>query len=208
MVRKLKNLIKSDQEKKVKKFIKNYKKNNKEYIELNSDYIGRGNERYCFLHPNFNNKCIKIFHNNKKKSNNFNSCTTEFYFYNNCIKEENKKFFGKCYDIIDTSKGIGYVYELVVDDDNSISLTLSQYIQKYGLTNDVKQNIKTLTDMIIKNYYHFVDLYPKNILVKMTNNRIDNLVIVDYPDYKKLKKTLINKLYIKLKMKKRLKVLK
>jgi hypothetical protein len=173
----------------VKKYVKSQNRsfliNN---IELNDHYFSSGTERRMYINPSDENTCIKIFHNNKCKSNLYNSSSTELYFYKHCVKEEDKKYFSEAHHFINTSKRIGVLYTTIKNDDKEISMKIKKYLNTYGLTNELKLNILILKKMLIKNIYMIRDFNSSNILVKMNNDKIINLVIIDYPKYMRLSK--------------------
>ena len=82
--------------------------------------LGDGGERLVFIHPNDNNKVIKVLKPGIKKHNFQNEL--EFKYYNFLInKNRDFSHITKCFGYIDTNFGKGLIFERVVDFDGQDS---------------------------------------------------------------------------------------
>jgi len=173
-------------------------------LTLKNNFIAEGGNRKVYLHPKDVNKCIKIENKNGKirKSN-----KTE---YVELSKLSCNDFYAKNYGFVDTNLGKGIVFELIKNNDNSISLTLETFVKKYSITDT------NLIDRLneFKKYFFDIqimiaDLHSRNILVQMEQNCVKKLIICDGITAKKgidVRKfmyiKLFKKLYIKRKFRK------
>lgn len=131
----------------------------------NTLLIGNGRHKQVYLHPYENNKCIKIarqlpdpdidrelkyrkVHKNKTKS----SSMLPIY-----------------YGTINTNLGMGFVFELVRDYDNTISQTMYQFMDREPFT---KSHIKEVQDMLLT----FKELYFKEKILTYDMNPVNYLV--------------------------------
>jgi len=161
---------------------------NKNLIYLNDiNYVKKGGNRLLYQHPLDKNKVIKILSNHRKKKCYFifkylyirDENVREYIFYNKNKNSPFMKYFPKMYGFINTNKGLGLCYELILNDDGTISKNIVEYINIYGLTEELLSKIKNLISIIKKYNIEHNELNFYNIVVKMNNNKIDNLIIVD-----------------------------
>ena len=121
-------------------------------IQLTDDLIfAEGGRRYCFVHPDDSNKCIKTLSPNgdpRKRKNEavwYKKLRPLSVFDDN--KRELKSFrelekkgeivwnhFPRCYGIQPTSRGDGMVTDLIRDADGNVSKTVRQYVKAIGKT--------------------------------------------------------------------------
>ncbi|PHO16786.1 hypothetical protein CPU12_13860, partial [Malaciobacter molluscorum LMG 25693] len=77
----------------------------------NIEAIGKGTNRLCFIHPQDENKCIKITY-----SNDFSESLKEIKYYKFLQKKNiSWKFLVKYYGSVETSLGKGEIFDLVRD---------------------------------------------------------------------------------------------
>ena len=84
-------------------------------IELDKEFLlAEGGERLVYIHPNDNNKVIKILKKGLNKHNFQNKL--EFKYYN-FLTKKNRDFSNitKCFGYVDTNLGKGLVFERVID---------------------------------------------------------------------------------------------
>lgn len=144
------------------------------------DFVGKGNERACYLHPEDKNKAVKVTYenNNRKKSK---QTKIEVAYYKKLLKRglTNWKHLPKFYGEINTNKGKGFVVEIIRDYDGEISKTFAYYLKENGLDKykkelaDYKQYF--LDNKIIFNF----GMMPKNILLRKNSETEFDLVLID-----------------------------
>lgn len=144
----------------------------------NEDFIAKGTNRSCYLHPSDNSKCIKITH-----SNDYSETKKEIYYYlflqNQNISWKN---LAKYYGCIDTDLGKGEVFDLVKDYDGNISKTLSSYLQTPSKTKLVQNPVVLLQELksyCFENNIIVKDLNTKNMLYQKLSNNEAKLVLID-----------------------------
>lgn len=144
------------------------------------DFIAKGSERACYLHPEDSNKTIKVtYENNKRKKN--KQSKKEITYYKQLIKKGLKdwrhlpQYFGE----VETNKGEGFVLELIRDYDGQVSKSFAYYIKKDGVEkykNELKKYKQYFLDnCIIFNY----GMMPKNILLRKNSKTDFDLVLID-----------------------------
>ncbi len=148
-------------------------------ITLDDSYLfSRGTNRGCYIHPQDNNKCIKITISGNPKETN-----KEIKYYNFLKKRGiSWKMISLYYGNIDTNLGKGECVELIKDYDGNISKDLDKYITK----NKINEDIPNLVDLLseLKNYLYkekvyVKDLDPINIVYKKSGPKEGKLVIID-----------------------------
>lgn len=143
-----------------------------------SGFLGKGGERECYLHPNDDDKVIKVLHL-KEKHNRQNELEFEYYKY---LKNNINDFsqITKCFGWIETNKGRGLVFQRIKNYDNSKIRTLSYY-SKYNLLDEKVgiQLINDLKDYLSTNSILFVDASLSNIFCQKISKNIFKLVIFD-----------------------------
>lgn len=146
-------------------------------------YISEGGTRKCYAHPTDKNLCIKILHQSTAQHTDFMHKEIKYY---NKIQNKNKKysldFYAKYHGMVETNLGIGYLYDLIRNEDKSISLPLKYYIttKQNQLSDDVIDiAIGNLKQKMIKYKIMGSDLEAHNILCRLTGNNCLDLVIID-----------------------------
>lgn len=135
-------------------------------VELREElFYGNGRHKKCYIHPENENLCIKVPYNNGGKID----LEREVKFVR--LLKKNKKdcsilpeYFGK----IQTSRGDGYVFELIKDYDGAKNLTLEDYLsneellkKNFGIIVDL---LKFLKENLLKNQIITMGLFPENII--------------------------------------------
>lgn len=143
-----------------------------------ADYIGKGLHRKCYHYPNDNNKCIKINYNEGAET----ETNREVKYYQHLNKRHiSWDCLSKYYGSIETNLGCGHIYDLIVDDDNQISISLENYLQqplnKQEII-DLSVALKNLKISLIKDRIITMTIKSKNILYQKRNNG-NRLVIID-----------------------------
>jgi len=143
-----------------------------------SFFLGKGGERYCYLHPDDNQKVIKIIHQ-KGRHNNQN--TLEYNYYQ--FLEQKKINFSnitRCFGWVDTNLGEGLVFDRIHNYDASTIKTFSYYVkhnifeQEYDL-----QLIEDLEKYVFENQIVFIDVSLSNIFCQKNSENSYQLIIFD-----------------------------
>jgi len=159
----------------------------------NKNYLSKGRFKKVFIHPNDNNKCIKVLH---QKNGLWDIINEEFRFFIINEKTNNLPFF---YQVIQTNLGNGLVFELIRDYNGKLSLTLNEYIEILKNKDDNFKknfifNFEKFTfnhiNKYLSNYQHF-----NNIMIKFINDNEYRFIVIDDYDYNN--KYYLNSEYIK-----------
>lgn len=133
-----------------------------------SDFIASGSERDCYVLSENEDFCVKVSHHrDRNKRQNYN----DYKYYCRLSKKlEDWSRVAICYGWVSTNKGEGLVFDLVKDFDGSPSVTLDKYIGKYGLSEEVKKELKELRNYLILNNIIVCDLRDRNIACQVGHN--------------------------------------
>ncbi len=148
-------------------------------IELSdSYYIGKGTNRGCYIHPEDDQKCIKI-----TVSNDYSESKKEIKYYK-FLQKQNISWdnIAKYYGLVKTNLGDGAIFDLVKDFDGEISKTLSYYLQKDQLTKQILNPIillKRLKKYTLEEGIVVKDLNTKNMLYQKIDKDNAKLVLID-----------------------------
>lgn len=145
-----------------------------------SNLIGKGGERECYIHPTDKSKIIKVeYAHNKVKSNDQNSL--DIYYYKH-IKNVEGIFdhIPRIYNKLETNKGIGLVFDSISDYTGEISKTFEQVVKSRTLDTAIEEKcLEQLHQYILKNNIIFYDAVLSNILCQEFEKGKFKLVIVD-----------------------------
>lgn len=152
-----------------------------ELINLDEkSYISEGSQRIIYAYPEYPDRCIKILKNKKNRS-----VDRELFYLKKYRKLSNSisKFHGK----INTNLGLGYIFDLIRNDDGSISKTLASEV--HNIENDnLKFKIHSLYIDFIDRKIVVSDMHSSNILVRYSDVDFDLYLIdgVGNSDYIKI----------------------
>lgn len=145
-------------------------------------YIGEGEIRFCYEHPNDKSLCVKIprpettrAYTNKellyfKKLSRRNKAKYQYLFYSDFYREE------------ETNLGLGQVFDLVRDESTgNISKTLEYYLTKCTeiADQDLEKALAVLKQQMTKHKVFTRDLRARNICCKLKNDNSVELIIID-----------------------------
>ena len=180
-------------------------------VQLKSELLlGDGGERLVFIHPNDNNKVIKVLQPGIKKHNFQNEL--EFMYYNFLInKKRDFSHITKYFGYIDTNFGKGLVFERVVDFDGQDSKFLRNCLNDNIFSEaQEKKLLEDLKSYLFKNEILFIDCSSHNVFCKKISEDKYTLIIYDglgaRRDSIKLSLYMKSKLYTKYKIKKQWKL--
>lgn len=149
-------------------------------ILKDEDFVGKGNERACYIHPEDKNKAIKItYENNNRKESKQTKLEVNYYKELEKRRMTNFKHLPKYFGEVKTDKGAGFVVELIRDFDGEVSKTFEYYLKKDSVLKYKKELEEYkqyfLDNCIIFNY----GMMPKNILLRKNSETDFDLVLID-----------------------------
>lgn len=143
------------------------------------DFIGKGNERACYLHPADKNKAIKVSYD--QEIGRSKQSDTEIKYYKKLLKRKNLswKHLPRFYGEIQTNKGKGFIVELIRDYDGKVSKSFKYYIEKDGLQK-YKKELENYKNYLLENYIIFnYGMMQGNILLRKNSETDFDLVLID-----------------------------
>lgn len=149
------------------------------YIELpEENFLGKGRERACYLHPLDNTKVIKIVYRASEKLNQ-NQLEYEYLMF---LQKKGKSFehLSKCYGCISTNLGEGYIFERVRDYDGKTSVSFKSMVLKGTLPIDTERELlEELKVYLLENNIIFVDIALSNIFCQAISASEYKLILTD-----------------------------
>ena len=146
-------------------------------LQINSDPIGKGRERACYVHPEDPRKAIKIPTGKISKQS-----KREIKFYRSLQKrggvvdEHIPKFYGLC----ETNLGQGIVVDLIRNYDGEISRPLNWYLAQGFPIGEFEPYLDELKQSFLQNLIIFNhDLTIGNLLVQKSSAIKVRLVAID-----------------------------
>lgn len=143
------------------------------------NYLGRGAHRKCYIHPTEPQKCIKVNYNVGADI----ETNREIKYYKH-LTERNITWdsLSRYYGTVETNLGMGHIYDLIRDENNSISTSLETYIQQKNLDqkqlNNLALALHNLKTSLCDNRIITMTIKSKNILYQQRSDG-NRLVIID-----------------------------
>tara|TARA_B100001287_G_C22677962_1_gene528719 strand:- start:353 stop:991 length:639 start_codon:yes stop_codon:yes gene_type:complete len=166
-------------------------------IDLNNKKpFAEGGNRRCFVHPEKENRCLKITFNDrskilKKNAPWYKKLRSEDSFDDNLREKKGYsqralkmddpykwKHLAIWYGMVETSLGRASETELIRDSKNNIAITLEKYLLINGMTTEIKKAISDLESWLRSTLILTKDILPHNIVVSDKDNHL-TLKIVD-----------------------------
>lgn len=145
-------------------------------------YIGEGEIRFCYEHPNDKDLCVKI----PRQETTREYTNKELLYFKKLSKRDKTKykypFYSDFHNEVETNLGLGQVFDLVRDETNEeISKTLEHYLTNPSDIKDdqLKLALADLKQQMIKYRVFTRDLRARNICCKVKQNGDIELVIID-----------------------------
>lgn len=129
--------------------------------------FNNGCHKKVYYHPNNKNWCIKIPYNEEGRDD-----IKKELFIRERLNKKNitSKILPKYFGIVKTNLGDGYVFELIKDYNDNISMTLEDYlnneeifIEKYP---EILENISFLKKQLFEENLIIMALFPGNIILQ------------------------------------------
>lgn len=143
------------------------------------NFVGKGNERACYIHPTDPNKAIKVSYDQNKGRT--KQSDTEIDYYKKLIKRKNFdwKHLPKYYGEVETNRGKGFVVELIRDYDGEVSKSLKYYIEKDGV-DKYKKELEAYRKYLYDNCIIFnYGMMQGNILLRKNSESDFDLILID-----------------------------
>jgi hypothetical protein len=143
------------------------------------DFVGKGNERVCYVHPEDRIKAVKCSY--EQDNGRSKQTTLEVATYKMLLKKDHNdwKHLPEYFGTVETNKGEAFVVELIRDFDGEVSKSFEYYINKYGVDTYANELVRYkeffLKYSIIFNY----GMMPKNILLRKNSETDFDLVLID-----------------------------
>lgn len=148
-----------------------------------SPVVGKGLHRECYAHPQYENLCIKVLLPYKSKAPLIEAEREANYYRFLEKKGVPWTMLPKFHGEVETSRGKGYVFDLIRDQDGTVSQTLRHYLSSPGETDDHSEGLslafKTLRDYLLQWKVVTMTIKAKNILYQKISAKEGRLVIVD-----------------------------
>ncbi len=150
-----------------------------------ADMVARGSHRGIFLNDDFKNKCFKIVIARKKGAwwkrirplSWYSENIKEIKTYKLIEKKNDPKIFDfipNFYGVIKTNLGDAMLIDYIGD-----SMSIKEYIAKYGLTEQLKKSLMNMFRVFYKNNVQIRDQHLNNYLVKMGDGGDVSVKLID-----------------------------
>lgn len=143
--------------------------------------IGKGHDRSCYRHPDYDDRCVKVDHSSNDKQS-----KQEMAYYSMLNKRGRAvSVLPAYYGQIETDLGEGAVYELIRDYDGNVSILLQQYLGKLDKNQDVLASrevveaLSLLRNRLVSESVVVRDLQVNNISVQRINDQEIQLILLD-----------------------------
>jgi len=150
---------------------------NQSVIQIDTDPVGRGRERTCYLHPDDSTKLIKI-----SGPDTDTQSRREIDFYKTCRNRSNFQYthLPRYYGSESTSRGMGMVVDLICDFDGSVSKSLRDYLDDGQPISFFEPYLEQLKEYLLQNLVIFNhDMVTRNILFQRVTMDTSRLVLID-----------------------------
>ncbi|MDF7671384.1 YrbL family protein [Orbaceae bacterium ESL0721] len=153
-------------------------------IHLNDKYyVSRGLHRKCYIHPENENRCIKVNYNEGAKE----ETNREIAYYKHLIRRKIAwNSLAQYYGAITTNEGVGHIFDLIRDEDGQIAKPLEYYVASEELTkkyyDSLVDSLKNLKTALLKDRIITMTIKSKNILFQLYSNNTqqgNRLIIID-----------------------------
>jgi hypothetical protein len=144
-----------------------------------SNFVGKGNHRVCYVHPENENLCIKI----ALVKESIETLREQKYYKHLQNRNISWDMIPEFHGDIDTNLGIGSVFDLVLDYTGQVSKTLEYYLSTNEITQEhyegLSISLKLLRVYLLENRIISTELRPENIVCKIMKSGDYRLILVD-----------------------------
>lgn len=149
----------------------------RQYLQLDDEPIGAGQERLCYLHPENSALLVKV-----QKGERNTQTRRELRFYRRLARRgmNNFEHIPKFYGQVDTNLGPGFVVDCISDFDGEVSKSLWWHFQRGYPVSEFLPYLQDLRAYLLANQIVFsVDMGRYNILFQKFAPAEARLVVVD-----------------------------
>ncbi len=139
-----------------------------------NDYMGKGIAKVVYKHPSDPNICIKFPNGKKRRA--LRDILREISYLKK--HQQNLPWLSAYLGEIHCDRGIGYMYEIVRNEDGSPSQSISEFDHEKH-TEILKQKIAAMYLELIKEHAVVNDLSLNNIFVSMKTKGDFDLILID-----------------------------
>ena len=145
-------------------------------LQINTDPVGKGKERACFVHPDDPQKAIKVAHGDISQQS-----RREIKFYQKLYKRSgNDPHIPRFYGLCETNLGQGIVVDMIRDQDGEISRPLNWYLAEGYPIEDFEPYLDELKQSFLQNLIIFNhDMTVGNLLFQKVSATCARLVAID-----------------------------
>jgi len=145
--------------------------------------VGKGLHRVCYAHPQDERLCVKVLLQLQSKTPLIEAEREAKYYRFLDKKNVPWTMLPKFHGEVLTSRGQGYIFDLIRDYDGEISKTLKHYLASPIETNNYYEGLSAAFDLLRGYLLAWkivtMTIKAKNILYQKLNQREGRLVIID-----------------------------
>lgn len=145
-------------------------------------FVGKGATRICFEHPDNPDKCIKVAVRFKDSY----LLEDELKTYSYIKMDLGEYVIDYDLQLVDTNLGKGLVCDLLRDDDGTYSKTLSYYVSKEKLSEEVVSQLWHFAYCLIERDIFFYDFNLQNFVVQIKDGQ-QKLFYTDLKSFERCK---------------------
>lgn len=149
-------------------------------IKLEPDLlIGKGSERFCYRHPLYPDRCIKVPHHLEERNQHQNE--KDFDYYQQLAKRNiDWQHIPRCYGWVDTDQGRGLMFELMQDEQQRpLSSVMDLLVDDAIALNPLEQAFDSLHQYMVRNMIFTSDMGLTNIVCRQREDGDYHLYIID-----------------------------
>jgi hypothetical protein len=145
-------------------------------LQINTDPVGKGKERTCFVHPDDPQKAIKVAHGDISQQS-----RREIKFYQKLYKRgDDDPHIPHFYGLCETNLGQGIVVDMIRDQGGEISRPLNWYLAEGYPIEDFEPYLAELRQSFLQNLIIFNhDMTVGNLLFQKVSATCARLVAID-----------------------------
>lgn len=151
----------------------------KKLILTDDLFLGKGHHKVAYKHPNDEDKCVKVAF----MEPDIDEVRELAYRKTRQRRHLDSSILPQYYGIVETNKGLGYVYEMVHDFDGKLSQTLYEYMENSPHTRESNQHIieelKAFHQEWLQEEILITTGDPTNFLVQRVDKTHNHFRIID-----------------------------
>lgn len=143
-----------------------------------TEILGSGNERVCYIHPDNPKLCVKIYHPQDeifKHTKVMRQQNEMEYFYFRSLSSRKVPFLylPRCYGWVETDLGRGLLFDRIVNDDGSPSQNITELMVQGKISESEVAEILNNIGVFLNQYkVNICDVNPEHILIQNVNGEL------------------------------------